>query len=241
MRSCPGRFVDPMGEQQNVPQLPPMPGSGFPMPQHPMPPPYNPTTTLPQFGWQLNIWLKQQLSANCSSCNYCNNINLPSGCDEVFCRNGAKDIASAIENTLNNNGTWDLASRWPFGHDNTWPYWPIPTLAWNERYRGYFCYRWAQAFHAAVSSIGSPSFSSDIESAIDTKTGRFHFWIRIKSKSSGNEVYVDDSFWDGYFGHTSHPCGGDYPYSGPTTPDPTLPGPFPTPYAPNNTPLPWKW
>ena len=59
-----------------------------------------------------------------------------------------------------------------------------------------------------------------------------HWWVTIRSTCSGSESYVDDGFWNDFFGNTEYPCGGDYPYGGPHTVGPDLAGPFPTPYAP---------
>ena len=199
---------------------------------------YDPNTP-PRYDWQLRIWLKNQLSSSCSSCNYCNNRGqIPNGCDESSCRNQANDIANAVGNTLENNGCMNPFTRFPCGFNNAcmsdgdWPW------AWNQRFRGYYCWRWADALRAAMQSAGASCFGSELEfSGYPATSGRIHVWVKITLKCTGQSIYVDDSFGNGSFGNTEPPCGG-YPYVG-YCPRSALPsvGYCPRVYGPDNNPV----
>jgi len=199
---------------------------------------YDPNTP-PRYDWQLRIWLKNQLSSGCSSCNYCNNRGqIPNGCDESSCRNQANDIANAVGNTLENNGCMNPFTRFPCGFNNACMYerdWP---WAWNERFRGYYCWRWADALRGAMQSAGASCFGSELEfSGYPATSGRIHVWVKITLKCTGQSIYIDDSFGNGSFGNTEPPCGG-YPYVG-YCPRSSLPpgGYCPRVYGPDNNPV----
>lgn len=231
-------YTDPTGMTMGPPWHFP-PGMPYNPPPYGGRPPYDPNQSLPRQPWQLGIWLKSKLTASCNSCTHCLGT-VPANCDPITCMTESLQFVDALTATLEFNWNPDPYSHFPYGIDNTWPNFPLPSWWPNERYNGYFCYRWAQALNRAAASIGSNCFQSGIESAVDNVTGRFHFWVTLKSKCDGSEVYVDDSFWDGNFGHITRPCGGRYGYIGPTRVDPELGGPFPTPYTPLGAPIPWK-
>jgi len=221
----PQRFVDPSG-LFGGPIVPP--GKPFP-PQVPRVPPYDPTKQLPKYPWQVRIFLKSALSSGCSQCNYCNNA--PTGCDEITCMNDAKLISDAIANTLEQPGNWPW-KRLPIGVHWEWP----PALHPNERYKGYWCWNWADALQQSAAAVASPCFSVELHASGDAVSGRMHWFTAIET-CDGRVIYVDDSFWNQFFCHYGPPCGGIYKDWGECKLPEELRRRYPLPHDPNGTPI----
>jgi len=197
------------------------PGWGQPNPPRP---PYYPGRQYPWQRWQVRLFLHHALSKGCPSCNHCNPDSLPD-CNELDCLNDALLIGDAIGNTLEGNFTI--------------PWWPF-----SERYNGYYCWAWAEAFYRAATSLNSKCFKVAIEAASDLSSGKMHWYISIKP-CSGRTVYVDDSFWNRRFCHFAPPCGGIYEPQGEQACLPSdwpddfgLVGPYPNPIGPNGNEIP---
>lgn len=140
--------------------------------------------------------------------------------------------------TLSRIGCMNPFVRFPICLNNVCIYggeWPV---YWNERFRGYYCWRWADSLQAAMQTVGASCFGSDLEFAgYPATNGRMHVWVKITSKCTGQSVYVDDSFGNLSFGNTVPPCG-DYPYIGSCNRcDLPSSGYCPTIYGPNNNPV----
>jgi RHS repeat-associated protein len=229
IRSRALRYLDPMGH--DIECFPA--GTLYPDPDS-----YDPDTQRPFSEWQVRIWLRRHLSATCANCNNCiNTVQIPHGCDEGSCLAQAADIADAVGNTLSNNCSWNPFVHFPYlVNDGWWSENGYP-IQYNERYKGYWCWRWAEAFQRAIRSVNASCFNSELEFAGFIDTGRIHVWVKITSKCSGAAVYVDDSFGNSAFGNFEPPCG-DYPYVGVCFPSglPTS-GYAPTPYGPDMKPV----
>ncbi len=235
--SSPLRYLDASGLRPN----------DYPTGFYIAPSTYTPSI-LPNQDWQVRPWLKNRLSASCSNCNHCNpEKQPPNGCDEASCLREAMDIGNAVGNTLEMSwGNWNPNpfSHFYWGPNNTWIYTGGSPIAENERYRGYFCSRWAEALLGAIRSVSSKCFASDTEFGADTKgSGRLHVWAAITSNCSGEATYVDDHFWNKNFGNVNRPCGGEYVFQGTWDPNNVSAnmGPYPPVVDANLQPVVWPW
>jgi RHS repeat-associated protein len=131
--------------------------------------------------------LQGSLSAACDDC-----ICKPD-CNPARCRDDARRISDAIQNTFQNNygnGNWTWnAGRWEWN-------------PFSACFGGYFCYEWSWGLLGAFQSVDSPCFSGRVRDTQGTWTinaAAIHSWLEIKNECGGhgNVVYVDDGFFNG--------------------------------------------
>ena len=138
----------------------------------------------------------------------------------------ASMIADAIANTLENDCNWlgmypaiDLQPGFPWVH-------------FGEKYKGYFCWNWADAFYIATKSINAKCFAVQLQAGCDYVSARQHWFVQITT-CFGSKVYVDDGFWNKRYCHDVPPCGGDYVYQGEQCLGEDQKSQWPCPYGPD--------
>ena len=126
------------------------------------------------------------------------NGNCTCDCSLSQCNIDARQIASSIYQTLENNQTW-VSGMFGDGPD---------------RYRGYFCWDWAYGFLDAFAlAVGSSScFTAIIERSVGPTIGKLssiHYFLRISSICDSSEsVFIDDGFANNSFIHDDPPMSG---------------------------------
>jgi RHS repeat-associated protein len=102
-------------------------------------------------------------------------------CNKENCVAEARNIANGFVHLLEHGGLWIDS---PF----------------DQRYKGYFCYEWANGFDWMIKGIGGTCFKTEIGEAIEPgqvgqTSGGVHFWVEISLPcSTAESVFIDDGF-----------------------------------------------
>lgn len=168
--------------------------------------------------------LFHRLIDTCVDCSHCGTKTpkiwgkKPKECTEGRCQEQALAIAESIFNTLERNRRW----LWFPG----------------QRYRGFWCYEWATGFEKALDNIldfETSCFYFDMwhsRRPSENKKDVFdvHHFLRIKSRCSDAEVWIDDGFTEsGKLVHIDPPAPYGPPQPGGGGDDPYSPGVIPQP------------
>ena len=134
-----------------------------------------PQRLMPKDHWTQRLILyplQSALKATCSDCS------TQSKCSVAECLREAERIAVAVANTVYRN--YDIYELIP-----------------DQRFGGYWCYEWAEAFEDAFELENPKCFSAEINRAIGGGDKDFtdtHYWVNITSACGKKSVFVDDGF-----------------------------------------------